>query len=83
MHAYFSRFLLHSLWLLQFVRDVGRGIVPSWQGIVERHKGQAFSQQQRDWQVLRRGRCVLAAVSWWPNSNAQPFQGQQCNCGRL
>lgn len=44
--------------LLQFVRDVGRGILPSWEPIVARRRGEAFTQEQRDWQLLRRGRCA-------------------------
>lgn len=41
----------------QFVRDVGDGILPSWTPIVERRRGQQFSDAQRQWQLLRRGRC--------------------------
>jgi coproporphyrinogen III oxidase len=40
----------------QFVRDVGDGILPSWIPIVERRRGQQFSDAQRQWQLLRRGR---------------------------
>lgn len=40
----------------QFVRDVGDGILPSWEGIVQRRRGQAFTEAQRQWQLLRRGR---------------------------
>ena len=42
--------------LLQFVRDVGDGILPSWGGIVARRRGAAVSEAQRAWQLLRRGR---------------------------
>lgn len=42
--------------LLQFVRDVAEGILPSWEPIVERRRGREFTQEQRDWQLLRRGR---------------------------
>lgn len=41
---------------LQFVRDVGDGILPSWQPIVQRQRQQPFSEAQRQWQLLRRGR---------------------------
>ena len=41
---------------MQFVRDVGDGILPSWAPIVERRRGQPFSEAQRQWQLLRRGR---------------------------
>ncbi|KAI3436148.1 hypothetical protein D9Q98_002205 [Chlorella vulgaris] len=40
----------------QFVRDVGDGILPSWQPIVQRQRQQPFSEAQRQWQLLRRGR---------------------------
>lgn len=39
-----------------FVMDVGKGILPSWKNIVERRRSQAFSQEERDWQLIRRGR---------------------------
>jgi coproporphyrinogen III oxidase len=40
----------------QFVRAVAGGILPSWESIVERHRREAFTPAQRDWQLLRRGR---------------------------
>lgn len=40
----------------QFVRDVGDGILPSWTSIVARRRTQPFSEAQRQWQLLRRGR---------------------------
>lgn len=46
---------------MQFVRDVGDGILPSWIPIVERQRGQQFSDAQRQWQLLRRGRCGVHA----------------------
>jgi hypothetical protein len=39
-----------------FVRDVGDGILPSWAGIAGRRRRLPVSQEQRDWQLLRRGR---------------------------
>ncbi|KXZ44310.1 hypothetical protein GPECTOR_69g403 [Gonium pectorale] len=41
-----------------FVRDVGDGILPSWLPIVERHRDQPFTEAQRNWQLLRRGRYI-------------------------
>lgn len=41
-----------------FVREVGDGILPSWIPIVERRQGQAFTEPQRQWQLLRRGRYI-------------------------
>lgn len=40
----------------QFVRDVGEGILPSWQPIVEARRGRPFTEAQRQWQLVRRGR---------------------------
>lgn len=40
-----------------FTRDVGRGIVPSWEGIVAARRELPFTEEQRAWQELRRGRC--------------------------
>ena len=39
-----------------FVRAVGRNIVESWRGIVARRRALPFSDAQRNWQLLRRGR---------------------------
>jgi coproporphyrinogen III oxidase len=39
-----------------FVRDVGDGIIASWAPIVERNRNLSFTSEQRDWQLLRRGR---------------------------
>lgn len=38
------------------MREVGLGILPSWTSAVERHRGTPFSEAQRQWQLLRRGR---------------------------
>ena len=40
----------------QFVRAVGGGILPSWAPIVERRRSTPFTPEQRDWQLVRRGR---------------------------
>lgn len=39
-----------------FVREVGNGILPSWLHIVEANRNKPFTEQQRNWQLLRRGR---------------------------
>lgn len=39
-----------------FVRDVGDNIIPSWRAIAERRRQQPFTDAQRQWQLLRRGR---------------------------
>lgn len=41
---------------MQFVRQVGNGIIPSWMPIAEKRGMQECTQAQRDWQLLRRGR---------------------------
>ncbi|KAG2435079.1 hypothetical protein HXX76_007166 [Chlamydomonas incerta] len=41
-----------------FVREVGDGILPCWLPIVARHRDQPFTEQQRQWQLLRRGRYI-------------------------
>lgn len=41
-----------------FVRDVGRNILNSWREIAESRRELQFDDQQRDWQLLRRGRYV-------------------------
>lgn len=35
---------------------MGEGILPSWKPIVERRRHQSFTDAQRQWQLLRRGR---------------------------
>ena len=44
--------------LSQFTRAVAGSLLESWQGIVERRRGRPYSEQQRHWQLLRRGRYV-------------------------
>lgn len=39
-----------------FVKDVAEGWMPSWLPIVERNKEKEYSDQQKQWQCLRRGR---------------------------
>jgi len=38
------------------VRQVGKGIIPSWMPIAEKRSANEFTQAHRDWQLLRRGR---------------------------
>ncbi len=40
----------------EFVRKVGNGILPSWMPIVERRRDMAVTEEERAWQLLRRGR---------------------------
>jgi coproporphyrinogen III oxidase len=41
---------------VQFVKDVARGIIPSWAPIVSRRSALPYSDAHRQWQLLRRGR---------------------------
>ncbi|WIA39602.1 hypothetical protein OEZ86_005686 [Tetradesmus obliquus] len=39
-----------------YTEDVARGILPSWTAIAQRRRAQQFTEAQRNWQLLRRGR---------------------------
>jgi coproporphyrinogen III oxidase len=47
-----------DLHIVQFVRDVAGGVLPSWQPIAERRRHQDFSDRERQWQLQRRGSYV-------------------------
>ena len=40
----------------QFVKDVAEGWMPSWLPIVQCNKDKEYTEQQKQWQCLRRGR---------------------------
>ena len=42
--------------LLQFVREVADSLLDSWEPIVKRRRHMEFTSQQKEWQMLRRGR---------------------------
>lgn len=44
--------------LFSFVEDAARAFLPAYVPIVERHKGEPYSEDERRWQLLRRGRYV-------------------------
>ncbi len=44
--------------LYAFVRDVGEAILTAYLPIVERRRGDAWGERERNWQLLRRGRYV-------------------------
>ena len=46
----------HVLSFTQFVKDVAAGFLPSWRDIAQRRRAEPFTDQQRQWQLLRRGR---------------------------
>ena len=41
---------------LAFVKGVAKAWMPSWKPIVDKHRNAAYTEQQRQWQLLRRGR---------------------------
>jgi coproporphyrinogen III oxidase len=41
---------------MEFVKDVAKLWMPSWLPIVEQHRNEPYTDQQRQWQLLRRGR---------------------------
>jgi uncharacterized membrane protein YhdT len=41
-------------WCVQaYTEDVARGILPSWTAIAQRRRAQQFTEEQRNWQLLR------------------------------
>jgi coproporphyrinogen III oxidase len=44
--------------LFSFVQDIGETFVPIYTELVARHKTEPFSPEQKQWQLLRRGRYV-------------------------
>ncbi len=44
--------------LFAFVQDVGRAFAPTYTELVRQNKELAFTEQQKEWQLLRRGRYV-------------------------
>lgn len=44
--------------LFGFVKDVGNVFIPAYTTLANRNRSTKFSQQQKDWQLLRRGRYV-------------------------
>jgi len=43
---------------LEFVQDVADGLLDSWRPIVDRRRSLPYTPQQREWQLVRRGRYV-------------------------
>lgn len=48
---------------LPFVQSVAKAWMPSWLPIVEKRRHQSFSEQQKQWQLLRRGRYVRSCTN--------------------
>ena len=47
-----------------FVQDVGRAFLPAWLPIAERRKDTPYTDAQRAWQEVRRGRYVEFNLVW-------------------
>ena len=45
---------------LTFVKSVANAWMPSWLPIVKNHRDRPFSEKQKQWQLLRRGRYVIS-----------------------
>jgi len=44
--------------LFEFAKDAVNHVVPAYGPIIEKHKNDEFTQQQKEWQLMRRGRYV-------------------------
>ena len=44
--------------LFEFVQDVGRAFIEAYLPVVDRRKGEPWTDEQRRWQLIRRGRYV-------------------------
>jgi coproporphyrinogen III oxidase len=44
--------------LFSFMQEVGNAFLPSYVPLVEKHKQESFTPQQKEWQLIRRGRYV-------------------------
>lgn len=47
-----------------FVQDAGRAFLPAWLPIAERHQERPWTEAERQWQLLRRGRYVEFNLVW-------------------
>ncbi|CAG8452860.1 13367_t:CDS:2 [Ambispora leptoticha] len=50
--------------LFKFVKDCGRGFLPSYIPILKRRKDMPFTNEEKKWQQLRRGRYVEFNLVW-------------------
>ena len=48
--------LPHKQYVVQLVQDVAEGFIPSWRDIALKRLALPFSDNERQWQLLRRGR---------------------------
>ena len=47
-----------------FVQDVGETFAPTYQRLAELNKDKTYSDQQKEWQLIRRGRYVEFNLVW-------------------
>ena len=50
--------------LFDFVKDVGEAFAPLYVHFINKHKEKTFTEQERHWQLLRRGRYVEFNLVW-------------------
>lgn len=59
---FFDRLSENELFTIEqrfdFVRDVGNAFIPIYLPLIKKNKDTAYSQQEKNWQLLRRGRYV-------------------------
>ena len=48
-----------------FWQDVGQTFVPTYVALIQKNKNKLFTQEQKQWQLLRRGRYVEFNCSFW------------------
>ena len=50
--------------LFAFVREVGESFAPVYTGLMRKHRNDAFTEKEKQWQYLRRGRYVEFNLVW-------------------
>lgn len=50
--------------LFEFVKEVGESFAPIYTALMQKHAGKPFSEQEKQWQYLRRGRYVEFNLVW-------------------
>jgi hypothetical protein len=74
--------LISKYWCVQaYTEDVARGILPSWTAIAQRRQAQQFTEEQRNWQLLRWDSCwrhsiimCFSSLSWYNRSRTPAGQ---------
>lgn len=59
-----NEFGLNKVQLFDFVKEIGGQFAPLYRHVMSRHKKEEYSQQEKDWQYLRRGRYVEFNLVW-------------------